>query len=140
VSTGPPTLRRCIWHRSCPRSMSSIVQTIVSATIWAAALGAVAGGRVADVAGRRNTLAAADIVFIVGALCMAAAQSVDMLIVGRVLVGLGVGIASIAVPVYIAEVSHARVRARAVVGNVLAITGVALCCRPQLRGMWARSV
>jgi MFS transporter, SP family, solute carrier family 2 (myo-inositol transporter), member 13 len=81
------------------------------------------GGRLADTTGRLYAIALADLLFISGTLCMAAAQSVFVIIIGRVIVGLGVGIASVVVPVYIAEVSHSSVRAHAVSGNVLAITG-----------------
>lgn len=81
------------------------------------------GGHVADTRGRIRAIAIADFLFISGTLCMAAANSVIVIIIGRVIVGLGVGIASVVVPVYIAEVSPANVRAHAVSGNVLAITG-----------------
>lgn len=107
------------------RSLANIceaVQVIVSAAIWGAAAGAVVGGRVADRIGRRGSLAIADFLFISGSLCMAAAPSVLILVVGRVLVGLGIGVASVTVPVYIAEVSPSNVRAQAVTANVLAIT------------------
>ena len=81
------------------------------------------GGHVADTTGRLRSIALADFLFTSGTLCMAAARSVPVIIFGRVVVGLGVGIASVVVPVYIAEVSPPGVRAHAVSGNVLAITG-----------------
>ena len=99
------------------------LQAIVSSAIWAAAIGAVGGGRIADRIGRRTSLALADMLFIAGSLTMAAAPSIPVLILGRVLVGLGIGVASVTVPMFIAEVSAAHVRARAVTANVLAITG-----------------
>ena len=43
----------------------------------------------------------ASIVFIVGSLVLAAAQSYGILVAGRLIVGLGVGIASMIIPVYI---------------------------------------
>ena len=63
---------------------------------------------------------------------------------GRVVVGLGVGLASVTVPVYIAECSPVTLRASLVTGNVLMITtgkahvlsgsnsGLVLCCSGQL--------
>lgn len=99
------------------------MQVIVSGTIWGAGAGAVIGGQVADATGRLASIALADFLFISGTLCMAAAHSVSVIVFGRVVVGLGVGIASVVVPVYIAEVSPSAMRARAVSGNVLAITG-----------------
>jgi SP family myo-inositol transporter-like MFS transporter 13 len=47
----------------------------------------------------------ADSLFTVGALIMGLASSIHMLILGRLIVGLGVGIASMVVPIYIAEIS-----------------------------------
>lgn len=76
----------------------------------------------ADKIGRRASLAAADLLFTAGSLCMAAAPSVPILVVGRILVGLGIGVASVTVPVYIAEISPSHMRAQAVTANVLAIT------------------
>eukprot|EP00892_Ulva_mutabilis_P007815 jgi/Ulvmu1/5405/UM022_0200.1 len=102
---------------------ANIVGAIVSAAIWGAAVGAVFGGRVADKIGRRASIALADVLFTAGSLSMAAAPSVLILVLGRVLVGLGIGVASVTVPVFIAEVSSACVRASAVTANVLAITG-----------------
>jgi SP family myo-inositol transporter-like MFS transporter 13 len=45
-----------------------------------------------------------------------------VLIIGRVLVGLGVGIASLIVPVYLSEVSPTEVRGTVVAIDVLVIT------------------
>lgn len=54
---------------------------------------------------------------------MAAAPDPYVLIAGRFLVGLGVGVASVTAPVYIAEASPSEVRGGLVSTNVLMITG-----------------
>ncbi|KAK9865591.1 hypothetical protein WJX84_000184 [Apatococcus fuscideae] len=59
----------------------------------------------------------------VGGILMAASPSFAVLTAGRVTVGLGIGIASVTVPVYIAEASRRQHRASLVSVNVLAITG-----------------
>lgn len=64
-----------------------------------------------------------DALFICGSLLMALASTPGIVIVGRAVVGLGIGIASVVVPVYIAECSQAAVRAELVSANVLMITG-----------------
>lgn len=102
--------------------MFDFVQAIVSAAVWGAAAGAAAGGAAADRLGRRAALLAADALFIAGSLLMAAAPAPALLIAGRGLVGLGIGTASVVVPLFIAESVPAAVRAELVSANVLMIT------------------
>ena len=78
-------------------------EVVVSATIGGAFIGAGLAGVLADKFGRRWAIAASSLVFVVGALVMALAPVTAVLIVGRLIVGLGVGVASTVVPVYIAE-------------------------------------
>ena len=47
----------------------------------------------------------ADLLFTGGAVIMAISPTIPILMIGRIVVGLGVGIASMIVPVYLAEVS-----------------------------------
>ena len=54
---------------------------------------------------------------------MAFAQSVTALMFGRFVVGLGVGTASLVVPVYLSEVSPREVRGTVVAVDVMFITG-----------------
>lgn len=65
---------------------------------------------------------AGDVLFTAGALLMGMAIAPGMLIAGRALVGLGVGLASVTVPVYIAECAPGALRATLVTVNVLMIT------------------
>ena len=58
----------------------------------------------------------------VGALMMSFSLGFTSLVVGRVVVGLGVGMASMVVPMYIGEVSPKEYRGRLVTINVLTIT------------------
>ncbi|KAG0610197.1 hypothetical protein M758_7G045700 [Ceratodon purpureus] len=103
---------------------STVLQeTIVSMAVAGAIIGAAIGGRVNDRYGRKPAILAADVVFALGAILMATAQGVGMLIAGRILVGLGVGVASMTAPLYIAEASPAKIRGALVTMNVLFITG-----------------
>lgn len=99
------------------------MQAIVSSAIWGAAIGATAGGALSDRLGRRATLRIAAALFIIASLLMALAPSPSALIIGRSLVGLAIGAASIVVPVFIAESVPTSVRAALVSANVLMITG-----------------
>jgi SP family myo-inositol transporter-like MFS transporter 13 len=91
--------------------------------IAGAIIGAAFGGRINDRFGRKPAILAADALFAIGAVFMAAAPNVSLLIAGRILVGLGVGVASMTAPLYIAEASPAKIRGALVTLNVLFITG-----------------
>jgi SP family galactose:H+ symporter-like MFS transporter len=84
-------------------------ELVVAVVLLGAAFGALTGGRLADKLGRRLTLLLTSIIFILGALICAFAGSLSMLIAGRVIVGLGIGLSSV-VPVYISEISPANAR------------------------------
>ena len=76
-----------------------------------------------DMFGRRRAILAADLLFFGGAIVMAAAPSPAVIIVGRLLVGFGVGMASMTSPLYISESSPARIRGALVSTNGFLITG-----------------
>lgn len=91
--------------------------------IVGAIIGAALGGWFNDTYGRKKATLFADILFIIGSIIMCVAPDPYVLIVGRLLVGLGVGIASVTAPVYIAEASPSEIRGGLVATNVLMITG-----------------
>ncbi|CAN0923101.1 Inositol transporter 1 [Linum grandiflorum] len=88
-----------------------------------AMIGAASGGWINDAYGRKKATLLADVVFASGSIVMALAPNPYVLIVGRLLVGLGVGVASVTAPVYIAEAAPSEVRGGLVSTNVLMITG-----------------
>ncbi|MQL71949.1 hypothetical protein Taro_004276 [Colocasia esculenta] len=98
-------------------------ETIVSMALVGAIIGAAGGGWMNDAYGRKKATLLADVVFAVGSIVMSAAPDPYVLIFGRLLVGLGVGIASVTAPVYIAEASPSEIRGGLVSTNVLMITG-----------------
>ncbi|KAG5040826.1 hypothetical protein JHK82_012941 [Glycine max] len=85
-------------------------EAIVSMALAGAIVGAAVGGWINDRFGRRKAILLADTLFFIGSAVMAAATNPSILIVGRVFVGLGVGMASMASPLYISEASPTRVR------------------------------
>jgi len=97
-------------------------ELVVSVALVGAACASLAGGRLADYFGRRATLLATSIIFIAGALLCALAASLGALIAGRLVVGIGIGLACSAVPVYISEISPAPARGWMVSLIQLAIT------------------
>ncbi|KAL3614947.1 Inositol transporter 4 [Castilleja foliolosa] len=98
-------------------------ETIVSMAVAGAIFGAGIGGWINDKYGRKISLLLADVLFFVGAIVMAAAVGPWMIILGRIFVGLGVGMASMTSPLYISESSPARIRGALVSTNGLLITG-----------------
>lgn len=97
-------------------------ETIVSMAVAGAIVGAGAGGWMNDRFGRRPSILIADLLFLAGSIVMAFAPTPAVIIVGRVLVGLGVGMASMTSPLYISEASPARIRGALVSTNGLLIT------------------
>jgi sugar porter (SP) family MFS transporter len=83
---------------------------VVSATVFGAMMGALGSGPAADRQGRQQILLAAAVVFTVGALGTGIATTVTMLVLFRFILGLAIGIASVMVPLYLAEMAPARDR------------------------------
>lgn len=86
-----------------------------------AIIGCVIAGRVADKYGRRPGLLLAALIFGFSSLGMALASGLGLFIAARFAAGIGVGMASLLSPMYIAEVSPAQYRGRMVSINQLTI-------------------
>ncbi|KAF2305473.1 hypothetical protein GH714_005599 [Hevea brasiliensis] len=91
--------------------------------VLGAIIGAAIGGWLNDRYGRRSALLFADVLFFIGAVIMAASPGPALLIIGRVFVGFGVGMASMTSPLYISEASPAKIRGALVSTNAFLITG-----------------
>jgi sugar porter (SP) family MFS transporter len=103
--------------------LSSFEQSsVVSVLLLGAVFGALIIGRVADRIGRRPTLGALGVVFAIGIAIAALANGYAMLMLGRVVMGLGVGGVSSIVPTYLSEISPAQIRGRMLTLNQLLIT------------------
>jgi sugar porter (SP) family MFS transporter len=89
---------------------AGLQQLVVGSLLLAAVVGALLGGPISDVWGRKRTLILAALIFGVGALVASFSPNLAVLVVARVLLGLAIGIASMIVPVYIAEIAPPRVR------------------------------
>ena len=95
---------------------------IVSTILIGALFGALLGGNLADLLGRKRTLFLTAIIFLIGTYFMVSAHNLTSLLIGRFIQGLGVGIVSVASPLYIAEISPTQSRGMLVSFNQLAIT------------------
>ena len=95
---------------------------ITSSTSLGALIGGLFAGLLADYMGRKGVIYVADALFVVGAIWQALSNSVAAMVLGRTVVGLGVGVGSLIVPLYISELSPPSHRGRLVIINVLFIT------------------
>jgi len=103
------------------------LEVVVSSTVLLAAAGSLCAGSLNSQFGRRPTILLASLVFTLGAAVMAAAPSFGMLVLGRTVVGLAVGLSSGTVPIYIAELAPASLRGRLVaLNNVCIVSGQVL--------------
>ncbi|PLB54330.1 general substrate transporter [Aspergillus steynii IBT 23096] len=96
---------------------------ITSCTSLFALLASPIAGIMADKLGRRRVILVADALFALGALLQAVTSEVSGMIVGRSIVGLAVGGASLVTPLYISELAPPRARGRLVTILCLLITG-----------------
>lgn len=75
-----------------------------------AAMGAIPAGAVSRVIGRRYGMVLYEMFVIAGWACLTVPKAVWMLIVGRVLQGIGVGALCTIIPVYVGEISQPVIR------------------------------
>ncbi len=94
-------------------SLSTLMVEVVTSWVTLGALvGALVGGSLADRLGRRLTIVGAALLFLAGGIAEAVAPVTAVLVMGRLIVGLGVGVASVAAPLYASEMAPARLRGR----------------------------
>ncbi|MDH5825968.1 sugar porter family MFS transporter [Sphingobacterium faecium] len=94
----------------------------VSSALIGCIVGVLFTGSFSDKYGRKPVLTVASILFLISAVGCGVSSTYLMLIIFRSIGGIGVGIASIVVPLYIAEISPSQFRGRAVTTYQLAIT------------------
>lgn len=73
-------------------------------------LGAINQGWIAERISRRYSIIVAVIIFVIGSAIQTGAVDYAMLVVGRLIGGVGVGMLSMVVPLYISEVSPPEIR------------------------------
>ena len=84
-------------------------------------LGCLIAGKLSDQFGRKKGLALAAAIFLVSSLAMAVAHNSVAFIIARFVAGIGVGMASVLSPMYIAEIAPTQIRGRMVSINQLTI-------------------
>ena len=95
---------------------------LVSSAIAGSVIGAAANGYLADIYGRKKIIVATAVIFVVGSLFCAYAQTVNQLIFARIIIGIAVGMVSFAAPLYLSELSPQKIRGMLISLFQLAIT------------------
>ncbi|RQW63170.1 sugar porter family MFS transporter [Vibrio viridaestus] len=95
----------------------------VSNVIIGCVVGCFSAGKIADKYGRKKTLVVTALLFIVSAVGSALATHFSAFVIFRMIGGLGIGIASVISPVYIAEVAPKDFRGRAMTMNMICCVG-----------------
>lgn len=93
----------------------------VSCIIWGAIMGNLMAGPLSDKIGRKPALLISAVLFAATGFICAFANSISLFIIGRIIGGVGVGIAILVAPVYIAEIAPAKKRGWLVSFNQLLI-------------------
>ncbi|KAK9909503.1 hypothetical protein WJX75_003257 [Coccomyxa subellipsoidea] len=89
-------------------------EAIVGAAKVGAVLGTFLGGALMLQYGRRKAIALDSVFYILGPLCMAFASHASILLIGRLLVGVGIGMSAVVAPAYLGEIAPAHMRGRIV--------------------------
>lgn len=95
---------------------------IVASVLYGGAVATFFSGSMADRFGRRWSINVSSIVFIVGTLLVMVAQDFYTVLAGRLIEGLGVGIITIVVPLYLAETLPTKLRGRGIALFQLCLT------------------
>ncbi|XP_077234878.1 D-xylose-proton symporter-like 2 [Tasmannia lanceolata] len=108
ISLESSTLSGTTWY-----NLSSVeVGLVVSGSLYGALIGSALAFTVADFLGRRRELILSSVLYFTGALITALAPNFPVMVVGRVVFGIGIGLAMHAAPMYIAETAPCQIRGR----------------------------
>lgn len=94
----------------------------VSSALVGCIVGVAFSGELGDRFGRKKMLVAAAVLFFLSAIGCTFFYEISSIIISRMVGGVGIGVASIIVPLYISEIAPAAIRGRLVTGYQLAIT------------------
>lgn len=85
---------------------------VMASALYGTVLGSLLGGWPTDRFGRKRTLQFVGLLYVVSAIGCGYANSVEMLIIARAIGGLGIGISTVAAPLYISEIAPPEHRGR----------------------------
>lgn len=86
------------------------ISWVVSSVLFSAAAGAIISGWMSNAWGRKNSILLSALLFALGSIGSAIADSVTWLVLTRIVLGFSVGMATYNTPLYLAEISPAKLR------------------------------
>ncbi|KAM1818118.1 hypothetical protein ACFX11_002321 [Malus domestica] len=108
ISVESATLSGVSWY-----NLSSVeIGLITSGSLYGALIGSLMAFNIADFLGRRRELILAALLYLLGALVTAVAPDLPVMVIGRLVYGIGIGLAMHAAPMYIAETAPSAIRGR----------------------------
>ncbi|CAK9142169.1 unnamed protein product [Ilex paraguariensis] len=106
ISLQSPELSGITWY-----NLSAVqLGLVVSGSLYGALLGSLLVYPIADFLGRRRELILAAVLYVLGGSITAYAPALYVLLIGRLLYGLGIGLAMHGAPLYIAETCPSQIR------------------------------
>lgn len=100
---------------------------LVSAVLGGGSIATLISGPLADSFGRRAMIIAAACIFLLGVLALSFAQQYSTILIGRLTQGVGIGIITLTIPLYLAESLPKEIRGRGMtVFQLLLTLGIAL--------------
>ncbi|RXH95369.1 hypothetical protein DVH24_025053 [Malus domestica] len=108
ISIESATLSGVSWY-----NLSSVeIGLITSGSLYGALIGSLLAFNIADFLGRRRELILAALLYLLGGLVTALAPDLPVMVIGRLIYGIGIGLAMHAAPMYIAETAPSAIRGR----------------------------
>ncbi|KEH34912.1 sugar porter (SP) family MFS transporter [Medicago truncatula] len=89
---------------------SQMLTLFTSSLYLAGLVASLIASRITSTLGRRNTIMLGGIIFLVGSAITGGAQNITMLIIGRILLGFGIGFTNQASPLYLSEIAPPKWR------------------------------
>lgn len=107
VISGAEQKIQALWHLS-----ATLHGIAIASALYGTVVGAMGGGYLCDRFGRRATLLLIGMLYLVGAVWSALAADVYSFAIARVIGGIGIGISTVAAPLYISEIAPPGYRGR----------------------------
>jgi SP family arabinose:H+ symporter-like MFS transporter len=107
VISGAEQKIQTLWH------LDPVMHGItIASALYGTVLGAMSGGYASDRLGRRATLFLIGVLYLIGSVWSALATDVYGFLIARLIGGIGIGVSTVAAPLYISEIAPARYRGR----------------------------
>jgi MFS transporter, SP family, arabinose:H+ symporter len=107
VISGAEQKIQALWH------LDPVMHGItIASALYGTILGAMSGGYASDRFGRRRTLFLIGVLYLVGSIWSALATDVYGFLIARLIGGIGIGVSTVAAPMYISEIAPSRYRGR----------------------------